>query len=57
MNNHKYKEGYENGVLDCLNVLQIYLHDIFTIDGVEKTMKYLKEQLQKEDIININLEE
>lgn len=40
-----YEDGLKDGVIECLDVLESYLHDVFTPVGVENTMKYLREQL------------
>lgn len=40
-----YEDGLKDGVTECLDVLETYLHDIFTPIGVENTIKYLREQL------------
>jgi hypothetical protein len=43
---YAYEDGYKDGVTECLDVLEICLHDVFTPIGVENTMKCLREQLK-----------
>lgn len=43
---YAFQDGYKQGIEDCLDTLEIYLHDIFTPIGVERTMKHLKDALK-----------
>lgn len=43
---YAYEDGHKDGVTECLDVLESYLHDIFAPISVENTMKYLREQLK-----------
>lgn len=48
---YAFQDGYKQGIEDCLNTLEIYLHDIFILIGVERTMKHLKDVLKDNGMI------